>query len=291
MKRRQKQAPSIGLILGALCAGWVACTTDGGGGAVGPVDLRFWLAEGEPVTYSAVYQQDVLVDMGNHAMEAERRYEARYTITGSGASEGRHEGSVSLDSLRVAITTAQGRQAFDTRHLIGDRFTVSVPDLGGTPEYGGEVPSIDLGPMLGGEVGPALLMDYGFPQLPDHPVSVGDTWEGTIHHVHVEGVLPVTAELTAAYTLVGWETVNDVECVRIEARISGDLTGLGERSGISFDYSGTLEGSRVWHFDPSSGSVVQMDGEDSTDGRMTSEEVDAPVRQHTTVQIRASATS
>lgn len=287
MERRRRKAPLIGLLLGALIGGAGACTTEGYREAAGPVDLRFALAAGEPVTYSADYEQEVLVDMGDHAMEATRRYETRYTITGTGTSGGQHEASVSLDSLRVAVTTAQGRQAFDTRHLIGDEFTIAVREFGGTPEYGGDVPAIDLGPMLGGEVGPTLLIDYAFPRLPDHPVAAGDTWVDTIERTHVEGVLSVAAELRAEYALAGWETVNGVRCARIEARVGGDLSGVGERGGVSLDYAGRLEGTRVWLFDPASGSLVQMEGEDSTEGRMTSESVDAPVRQHTTVRIRA----
>lgn len=278
--------PRLGLMLAVLCTGVVACSAGGGGDGASPVELRFALADGEPLSYSAEYRQDVLLDMGDHAMEAGRRYEARYTITGAGSADGHHQGSVRLDSLRIAVTTAQGRQAFDTRHLIGDEFEMTVGEAGGAPAYGGDVPALDLGPMLGGEVGPTLLMDFGFPQLPDRPVSAGDTWQGTIHRTHVEGILAVTAELTATYTLAGWETANGVECARIEASISGDLSGLTEQHGASFDYSGTLQGTRVWLFDPSSGSVVRMDGEESTDGRMTSESVDAPVEQLTTVHIR-----
>lgn len=267
--------------------GLAGCTAGERGGAEGPIDLRFALANEGAVTYTAEYDQEVLVDMGDHAMEAGRRYGARYTITGAGGAEGRHEGSVRLDSLGIAVTSAQGRQAFDTRHLIGDEFTMTVREAGGAPEYGGEVPTLDLGPMLGGEVGPTLLMDYGFPQLPDLPVSEGDTWEGTVTRSQLEGILEVVAHLTAEYTFAGWETVGGVDCVRIEASISGDLSGLGEQHDVAFDYSGSLQGSRVWLFDPTSGSLVQMNAEESTEGRMTSESVNAPVQQHTTVQIRS----
>jgi hypothetical protein len=249
------------VLVAVLLAGVGGCAAGEGGVEAGPVDLRFALENGGLAAYTAEYEQDVLVDMGDHAMEAGRRYGARYTITGAGVRDGRHEGSVRLDSLDIAITTAQGRQAFDTRHLIGGEFTMTVGEAGGAPGYGGEVPAIDLGPMLGGEVGPTLLMDYGFPQLPDHPVSAGDTWEGTSTRSHIEGILEVSAHLASEYTFAGWETVGGVECVRIEASITGDLL------------------------------LVQMDGEESTEGVMTSESVNAPVRQHTTVHIRSVAGS
>jgi type IV pilus biogenesis protein CpaD/CtpE len=283
---RATLAPGTGLMVGVLLAGVAGCTAGDSGRAAAPVDLRFAIPPGG-ITYTAEYSQEVLVDMGDHAMEASRRYGARYTITDAGGGDERKEASVHLDSLGIAVTTGQGRQAFDTRHLIGDEFTMIVQDVGGAPEYGGELPAIDLGPMLGGAVGPMLLMDYGFPQLPGRPVSVGDTWVSTSTRSHVEGILEVTAHLTAEYTFAGWETAAGVECVRIEASVTGDLSGLGEQHEVAFDYTGTLHGTRVWLFDPASGSLVQMHGEDSTEGVMTSESVNAPVRQHTTVHIRS----
>jgi hypothetical protein len=247
------------------------------------------LTDGASTTYTAEYAQNVLVDMGDHAMDASRQYGARYTITGTGDGSANRQASVRLDSLGIAITTAQGRQAFDTRHLIGDEFTISVGETGGAPEYGGEMPAIDMGPMLGGEVGPAQLMGYGFPQLPDQPVSEGDTWQGTSTRSQVEGVLRVTGSLAAEYTFADWETVGGVDCVRIEATITGELTGLGEALEIPFDYSGTLNGTATWWFDPASGSLVRMSAEESTDGLMTSETIRAPVKQQTTVHIRSAA--
>ena len=273
--------------VGTFSAVVVGCAGGDSPEAAGPVDLRFALAVGAQVTYTAEYEQAVLVDMGDHAMEASRRHGARYAITGSVSADGGLQGSVRLDSLGIAITTAQGRQAFDTRHLIGDEFTITVGEEGGAPGYGGDLPTVDLGPMLGGEVGPVQFMGYGFPQLPDHAVSAGDTWQATSTRSQVEGILAVSGDLTTEYTFVGWEMVGGVECVKIEATIRGDLSGPGGHDETPFDYSGTLQGTATWFFDPASGSLVQMTGEESTDGLMTSEDISAPVQQQTTVRIRS----
>ena len=266
--------------------GAVSCAEAGDADRAEPIDLKFDPSVGLSITYVANYNQAIALHMGGQEMSATREFAAKYTITGTDPAEGSARGTVRVDSLNVALVSAQGRQRFDTRNLIGSEFVIGVAPTGGSPTYEGEIPAPDFGAMAGGEVPVSSLLEYAFLHLPDHPVSPGDTWSGMAVRKQIEGSLRVTANLTTAYTLIGWSEVDGTDCARIDGQVSADITGTEEQMGSTWDYSGGLEGTASWCVDPATGSLVEMTGEEKSAGSITSGENDIPIEQTTTIQIR-----
>lgn len=239
-------------------------------------------ANGQTTTYLAEYSQDIQWGSAN----LERRYGARYALTGLGGGDGGPQVSVRLDSLGVVVSTPHGRQVLDTRHLVGSEAEMAISGRGGIPLYADSFPVFEMAGVLEGEVPLSRLMNYGFPDLPDRPVQVGDSWTTHSSRPQIEAHLHLTANLTTEYRFEGWETVDGVDCVRIEGRMVGEMTTRGQiRYGVSHDYTGTLQGSLTWFFDPSTGTLVGMTGEESSDGVMTTETAETPIKQYTQIQI------
>ena len=248
--------------------------------AHGPIDLRFASSD-EPATYLASYEQDI--DWGG--AEVARRFGARYTVTAVGPGDGSLPATVRLDSLGVGVSSPHGRNVFDTRHLAGTEFEVRIPERGGIPVYQDE-PVFDMGAALERQVHLSRLVNYAFPELPDHPVEVGDSWTTQTSRQQVEAYLSMPADLTTEYRFAGWEVVEGVRCAKIEGNLASQMTAhaqLGDGQDVS--YTGTLEGQATWLFDPGSGTLVRMTAEESSDGLLTQGEKDTPIRQHTQVQI------
>lgn len=285
---RPRTAAGAALAL-AACA---ACS----GGAGGPVELRF-RDDGAPRTWVASYEQDL--EWGSAAIQ--RRFGARYTLTGTGGGSGASASSdaaggapgsaaadldfrLHLDSLAVVVTLPHGRQAFDTRHLVGDEVELSVASRGGRPSWPDDTPTLEIG-MMEGRVTLDRLIDVGFPELPERPVAVGDRWTGRGTAPDVEANVEATVAVTTEYELAAWETVGGARVARIVGRLAGQISASDPDAGVEF--GGSLEGTLTWHFDPTAGALVDMSGETSSDGVLTVSGNESTVRQRTRVRIDA----
>ncbi len=271
----------MGLMGVAVGAGLLAVVACAPGQDEGPLELRL-AVNGNPSTYVADYQQDI--DWAGTGLE--RRFGARYTLVGAGDGVGADRTTVRLDSLAAVMSTPHGRQVFDTRHLVGIEFELAISERGGIPQYPEDAPVLDMGPMMEREVSLSRLMNFGFPELPSDPVQVGDTWTTHSSRPQVEAVVHLMAEVTTEYRFAGWETVDGVDCARIEGRIAGEMEGLvGSEDDPAFTYAGTLQGNATWLLDPISGTLMSMTGDETSDGVLTQGEKETPIQQITRIQI------
>jgi len=271
---------AAGLVL-AACFSLAACSGDTGG----PVELRFQ-SRGAPHTWLASYEQDL--EWGSAAIQ--RRFGARYTLTGTGSGSGAPVAAgaadvgfrLHLDSLAVVVTLPHGRQAFDTRHLVGAEIDLPVSPRGGRPDWPDDTPTLEIG-MMEGHVSLDRLVDVAFPGLPVGPVAVGDRWTGRATGPDVEANVEATAAVTTEYELAAWETVAGVRVARIVGRLAGEISASDPDAGTAF--AGSLEGTLTWRFDPAAGALVDMSGETSSDGVLTVSGNESRVRQRTRVRI------
>jgi len=267
----------------AVALAVAACS--GGTGSGGSVELRFE-AGAASRTYVASYEQDL--EWGSAAIE--RRFGARYTVAGTGATPAAPGAATAsdaglrlrLDSLAIVVTLPHGRQAFDTRHLVGDEIDLSVASRGGRPGWPDDLPTLEIG-MMEGRVSLDRLLDFGFPELPEGPVAVGERWTGSATAPDVEANVHATAAVTTEYELAGWETVDGVQVARIVGRLAGDVSAADP--GQATDFAGSLEGTLTWRFDPAAGALVDMSGETTSEGVLTVSGNESTVRQRTRVRI------
>lgn len=251
----------------------LVATACGTGGA-GPVSLRF----GDPETALPLrVEYTQVIEWG--PTEVTRELRGRYT-RGVGDPE-----TARLDSLSIAISTPHGRQVLSARHLLGRTFGLAARPAGGPPAYGPDVPVVDLGSTNGGETSVGFLIDYGFPDLPEGPVAVGDTWRGEKSRRQVEANLVGTATLTTDYRFAGLETVHGTPCARIEGVTRGTIEGDDDGR----TYAGTLEGNASWCLDAASGTLVQMASGESSAGEIRDGEARVRIRQRTDVRIDRAA--
>ncbi len=281
MSMREARSGATRAVLSALSVGLATGAAASCGGDAGPVEMLYMYTAGQPVEYVTTYQQAIEVDMGNQPMTATRDFRVGFTLDGE---------NVTLDSLRAAIISAQGRQAIDSRHLVGDNWVMHVPPRGGAPHYMGETPAVNMGAMSGGELPTAWLVDYTFPHLPTGAVEPGATWSSEYQRMHVEGSSPIRADLITDYTFVGYETVDGVRAARIESVMTGQLTSIegGEDEGESqaWVYAGTLSGTATWFFDPATGTLLKLTAHEESDGATSLDEMSAGISQTTEIEVQ-----
>lgn len=269
------------VLLAALVA---ACGGNGERGAnevATPVQLAF-SGTATPTSYRISYEQDI----GWGSADLERRYGARIELTGSGMAEGGVRLSARLDSLGIAQSTPHGRVAQDTRHLAGSQFDLVVASHGGPPTYSAGAPLYEMPGQLEGELAIQRLLDFAFPVLAQGLATPGAAWGVAATYPYVAAHMHATATTRTDYVLLGHETVDGVDVVRIEGHMTGRVHAPEhDRYGTPTSFEGTIEGEFTWLFDPAEGNLHSMTGTTNSQGTMTAGGTDSPIRQETRVRI------
>jgi hypothetical protein len=96
-----------------------------------------------------------------------------------------------------------------------------------------------------------------FPDFTDKPVKVGSNWLSTSRATDTAFNSGKDMVLETAYKLIGFETIDDRECVRIQAQMRGHLEQGGLQDTSAPDMTAVFDGSGIWHFDHKEGVLLR----------------------------------
>ena len=124
-----------------------------------------------------------------------------------------------------------------------------------------------------------------FPDLPPRPVKVGDTWRSRDDTISDEGRLTIHRVTENVDRLVGFETIDGLECVKVRRTTSGKVVGQHE-TGASL--RGGIEGTATWYFAYKEGILARLTMNSSEniriDRRGSGRKI--PMKRQHTVDIR-----
>jgi len=174
---------------------------------------------------------------------------------------------VTVDEMSSKLITPRGEMIAKVDDVIGKSFNLTISRLGKELDYSGAE---------------ALIYDYGtgdtkslssdvqafFPDLPDHPVKPGDSWESTDNIIENTSSGVLIMDIININTFEGVETLNGYECMKITMVFNGTLKGEGEQDGMELITTGDITGMATWYFAYKEGifvsNVVEGTGKTTT---------------------------
>ena len=264
------------------------CAKDGGKDkreAPREVNPVYRLAAGAPQQYRVIYTQKVAMYIDGQVVNARRTYKTAFTLTHEGTAANGFRATIAVDGLTAGLSTIDGSETFDSNPIIGKHLDTTLDRKGGAPGYTGSLPTLTTGAITGGDVDVAFLFDYAFPRLPEGPVTVGNMWRVKSTRTQIEGTIPVTTEVSTTHQLAGFETVDGIDCLKIDTRLAATLEGFIEDTAPPWMYKGTLRGAGTWYFAIEEGYLVSLTLEEVTQGSMTIDGTPSPIQQNTNVTV------
>jgi len=239
--------------------------------------LEYRMSEGDPISYEFLSDNTQTLDVGGQSVKINSSEMMLFSVTPKGVKDGDQAIGITIDDLYVAVSAAGTTAESDAAHVIGQSFEMTVSQSGveaGLPE-----PDL-LEYMIGNEGPKSAITGFGviFPDLPDGPIEVGGTWPTTVEVVEQDDNSNVTVTIEAVNTLVGFETINGLECAKISAVLMGTIEGGGTQGGAEWTMSSTMDGGGVWYFAHERGIFVSDSTEGTADGTIT---VNAPDGEQT----------
>ncbi len=253
-----------------------------------PVTLVYQFPEGKTLTYRDGSTDTQNMEVGGQSISVKNLSSREFTIKPKGLKEGNFLFSVTIDAFKVDAESMQGSVSADSSTVTGKSFDMTLSRLGKEIDAtGASSIQFDLGQAGKRNLGAAF--QAFFPDLPDRPVKVGDTWpsEDTVVDKSDAGATRVVVKLVN--TVDGLETVDGYDCVRIKSAGKGTITGNLEQMGTALTVAGSVEGSVTWYFAIKEGIYVKADQKQSFAGTITAGEpanVTIPITGESQEEIR-----
>jgi hypothetical protein len=230
------------------------------------LNLTYRMEENQILKYQISSEEIQELDMMGQTMETKSISGIQFSLQSKGLKEKNLMLGITVDTMKLNVRGGMaGDISPDLGAIIGKSFQMSLSPLGKEAGFSGtEALQYQLGPS--GKRNIDSSFKNIFPDLADKPVKIGDTWTTKDDVTEKEGNIDIHAITESVNTLQGLETVNGLECVKIEAKITGTFDGKGVQMGSKFTFKGNLKGTSTWYFAYKKGIFVSMKSDTTSKG-------------------------
>lgn len=189
-----------------------------------------------------------------------------FTLKPEAPVNGTNNLQVTIDSLGVAIKSAQGNFASNVEDVKGKSFTMKLSATGVESDLEG---AADLKYSLAGqETNLETIFTMFFPDMPAELVTAGYSWPDSDTIDLSAGSESATMIINSTNTVSGREMVNGYDCLVINTIITGtrDASSNGPQGNISS--TGDITGSGTYYFAPAEGLLVKDNTKIKVDGSL-----------------------
>lgn len=217
--------------------------------------LRYKMPAGQVLRYQDTGETRETTEVMGQTNETVATSKKTQSFLGKGQKEGNHLLEVTIDDWTLTILSMQGDLSPDLKSVQGNSFDMVLSPLGVEVDVSGaESLTFEI---AGGTQNVASRFKIFFPDLPDKPVTIGDSWPSSFVIENKSGPSIRRVEIQRVNTFEGLETVDGMECARITSKQTGSVSGTGSQQGLELLFAGTVKGTDVWYFAPKEGILVK----------------------------------
>jgi len=246
-------AATAALIL-AGCAG-TASAPRAAQAAPAALVLEYKMPSGQVLRYQGTDEVRETTDRMGETTETLVTSSSTDSFRAKGRKNGDHLLEVTIVDTSLVVKSPRGEIKPDLKPIIGKSFDMVLSPLGVEVDVSG-AEAITF-TSLSGPQSVASGYKVFFPDLPDKPIRVGQSWTTNSVVEEKAGEMTLRTEIQRVNTIEGFEAVGGMDCLRITAKLSGRVSGAGKPQGTEVKIEGEIKGTDVWHFAPKEGIYVQ----------------------------------
>jgi hypothetical protein len=172
---------------------------------------------------------------------------------------------VTIDSLSIKTESMQGSFDSKIKEVEGKSFTMLISPLGKVVDVS-EASGIKYSVEGQGNADLSQSFSKIFPDLPEKAVKPGDTWTR-------DDTISTKTETSSTKQIIqsvnkyeGIEKIDDIECAKISAAITGTMQTNMQNSGMDIFMSGPLQGTITYYFAVKEGYIVKQVSKSKVNG-------------------------
>jgi hypothetical protein len=227
--------------------------------------LKYNIAQDQALNYKSTAEANQSMEMMGQSMKTSQKFSMDYGIKCTGTdAQNNLLTQVTINDFNISMSSMQGDRTLDTSGLKGKSFGVTFSPIGKATGFTGvdDLPKIDFGQMSGGERSVNNYFESLLPELPEDPIKVGGTWADQKENKIQQGPLEITIKTDATNVLDGFETIKDMECVRIKTEAKSIIQGSGEMMGNKITVNGNAKSTSTWYFAYKKGLFIKASTDD-----------------------------
>lgn len=271
-----------------ILAGCAAKTATPWGDPQTGLMLTYRMSEEQTLDYQFSVDQTQTIEVMGQVVDTDSDLSLGFSVRAKGMKDGNQQLGVTIDSMKVKVVSPQGTMSPDMSPVVGKAFDMTLSELGKEVELSGAASiQYDLGPS--GKRNISSNFQSMFPDLPGRPVKVGDTWTTEDVVTDKTETVDIRIRFKNEHRLAGFETIEGLECARIETAVTGTLEGEGEQQGMGLTFKGDIEGKDIWYFAYKQGLYVRMTSSASVDGTIDTsglQNLSIPLKQKIDMETR-----
>ncbi len=217
--------------------------------------LKYRMPAGQVFKYHETGEVTESGEVMGQTMKSVTKAVSTFSFRGKGLKDDNHLLEVTIDEMSINITSMQGDLSPDLKPVIGKNFDMALSPLGIEVDVSG-AESVQY-EFMGSTRNLASGFKIFFPDLPERPVEIGDTWPSNFTIADKNETTDIRIEMQGMCTLDGFETVEGMECARVKSEYTGTILGTGNQQGAELYFSGNSKGSDIWYFAVKEGVYVK----------------------------------
>ena len=237
--------------LAILCAAIVAVST---AAAQQATTLVYKFVPGKTYQYKSTSDGTIIQEMMGQEMKIENASSMTVSLTTDNVAQ---DGATTLVTKLVEGSTKVKNPMMDTTiamtDMIGKRMKIRLKSDGTI--LGREI--VDSVASEGRMRGAGQREAVRFHILPAKPVKSGDTWASTFVDTMDNMGGKIVNSVSSSYTIVGTETRNGANCLKVDYTGTITIEGSGTMQGMDIYIEGGGKVTGTMYFDPSLGMVLQ----------------------------------
>jgi hypothetical protein len=250
--------------------------------------LAYRIPDDRALTYRmSIVQTRNLEVMGRSQQSgSDKKLEVSMKSGGSGADD--QQLTITVDSMFVQLDTPRGVVKREPNEVLGKSFGMTISSRGEESEISG-ARELSYDMYQARKLNVTTSFVAFFPNLPEGPVRIGDSWPTTEHLPDTIFESAQAINMQSVHTIEGTETIDGMDCLKIRTGMNGKLEPIGERMTRTPVMEAELEGNGVWYFAHEEGLLVKASVTIRGVGEMKSDESGGrpmPMNQEMTIETR-----
>ncbi len=228
--------------------------------------LKYQMPENEKISYqkSTNFKQNMEINGQEVSIKADQDF--YYSLLFKENANQEIGLGVTVDSVNYIIESPQGELLPDMSSIAGQSFNMTLTECGKEKNLD-EAREIKFS-LEGEEQNIASSFMGLLPDLPDHPVKVGDAWKSSDTIVEESSRGNMILIFNIFNTLEALETIDGLECVKVNAKVVGSMKGEGNTEEVLYDWDGEIQGEGIWYFAYKKGLLVKETGSGVGEGSL-----------------------
>lgn len=251
------------------------------------VILQYRMPEGQLLKYDSWGETHQVADVMGQSIETDISSTSAFTIKSNGQAENNHQLTITIDGMSLKIQSTQGELEPDMSTVIGKSFDMVFSSLGKELELiGADSIEFDLGPEGTRSISSGF-QDI-FPDLAGRPVKIGDSWPAESTVTEKSDTSETVVHSSGINTLVGFETIDGMECAKITGEGTGTIESKGEQQGVELITTGEIKGTSTWYFAYKEGLFIKQILEGTVEGTIDvpSQGLQIPYTRESSAELR-----